>query len=439
MLTKQHRFVTRLADADTQRIYKTHMCGLCHGLGDQYGLPMRLLTSHDLILLNLLIDAQRLDEPTVRMRRCPLNPLHKVRANQGAASEFAAATAIALTRVSVMDDIQDSAGRDGIAHILQLALARPYQSALHTLKSLGFAGEVVTQLMPRQTAAEQQAVQDASQPSAQASAELFAMTARLAENPRNEAALASIGAGYGAYLYLMDAFRDYPRDIKRGHYNPLRRFSGQSHRVITLSVDGLIWIRERFAQIHILLAEEVHRLELYRYQSIIHQLLCQPLDQVIRALDKQIESRRGLAFSQWGWSDAVKAAAFIVPTPVSVSSGFTLIQDDWLSPSDHLDWAGRFIVSAIDDPDVPLDSAPRQRTGQPAICGCTNYDYDSAYTCGSCGEAFAQCLPAIGSGGCDSPGDCNCDGGSGCDSPSDCNCGDSASGCDSPGDCNCSS
>jgi len=78
MLKQTHKLVTGLSDPESGKTYKLHMCGLCHALGDTYGLPYRLLTSHEMILLNMLITAQQNEEPVVAIRRCPLNPFKTV-------------------------------------------------------------------------------------------------------------------------------------------------------------------------------------------------------------------------------------------------------------------------------------------------------------------------------------------------------------------------
>jgi len=77
MLKQTHKLVTGLSDPESGKTYKLHMCGLCHALGDTYGLPYRLLTSHEMILLNMLITAQQNEEPVVAIRRCPLNPFKR--------------------------------------------------------------------------------------------------------------------------------------------------------------------------------------------------------------------------------------------------------------------------------------------------------------------------------------------------------------------------
>ncbi|MBN1287379.1 MAG: hypothetical protein JXB47_18405, partial [Anaerolineae bacterium] len=224
MLTRQRRFAASLADPADRRIYRMHMCGLCHTLAGRYGPGSQLLTGYETILLNMLTGAQQPHPPAPVARRCPINPLLKVPANHDAASRFAAAAAVALAHAGFADHVQDSRGRDLGARLVCRALERPRRAAYRDLDALGFDTGVFVRLPAEQGAAEQYDLLDPAAPAARAAAALFAMTAHLAGCPQNAGPLAAAGAAYGAYLYLLDAYHDYARDRARGHYNPLRRF-----------------------------------------------------------------------------------------------------------------------------------------------------------------------------------------------------------------------
>ncbi|HLA42924.1 MAG TPA: DUF5685 family protein, partial [Aggregatilineales bacterium] len=146
MLSKQHQFATHITDTSKRKAYKMHMCGLCHALGDSYGLLARWLTSHEMILLNMLTSAQRETVTPAVIRRCPLNPMLTVSTNQDNASQFAAAVAVGLAKVSVADDVQDSGGRDLIAQLASQMLKRANRTALQTLENLGFDTETLLTL-----------------------------------------------------------------------------------------------------------------------------------------------------------------------------------------------------------------------------------------------------------------------------------------------------
>jgi hypothetical protein len=323
MLTQQHRFANQILHPQRQRAYKTHMCGLCHALGDNYGLPFRLLTSHEMILLNLLVTAQQETEPEIVPRRCPLNPLKWVATNQDAAAQFAAATAVGLAQVSLDDKIWDAGGCNSSrrqhygshlpAYVGRWFLAKPYRLALALLKRLGLATETLTGLGLQQSLAENDETQDPTRPTAEASAQLFAMTARLAGQPTNEATLARLGASYGAYIYLMDAYRDFPEDMRNDHYNPLRRFCQQREEIYSLSSSGLQWLLERFKQLRTDIQAHLKELQLYRHETLLVELLTGPLTHMIEDLSYQTLHQRDRSFRLWRAGDLLKTAFFFTP------------------------------------------------------------------------------------------------------------------------------
>ncbi len=314
MLTSlQHQFAPRFGDPDKRQAYTTHMCGLCHALGDRYGLLSRLLTNHEMILLNLLTDAQRQEAPSPVKRRCPLNPYLKVTTHQNTASEFAAAVAVELASAKFADDIQDSGGRDVTARLGHWLTHKPRQIAAGVLAGLGFEAGILTRLNALQMLAEEDEYRNASQPSAVTSAKLFAMTARLAGTLENEKPLAIIGANFGAYIYLLDAYRDFADDMAEGNYNPLRRFSETSPGAVALSQAGLEWLLGRFERIQIAIQRHVPGLKLYRYHTLITELLSEPANKTAFELRQCLQRRRRLVFRQWRLADILKAGLFILP------------------------------------------------------------------------------------------------------------------------------
>ena len=325
LTTMQNQFAPCLPDPQERRAYATHMCGLCHTLGDRYGLLARMATSHELILLNLLTSAQRADEPVTARRRCPLNPLRLVPANRDVASEFAAAVAIELANVKFGDDVQDSAGRDAPARLGRWLAHRPRQAALRVLRDLRFDVEILERSGERQAWAEADETQDPAGPSALVGAELFSTTARLAGRPENTDALAAMGGHYGAYIYWLDAYRDFARDMARGDYNPLRRFGQRSAQVLTLSQAGLEWLSGRLKAIQYALGENVPKLRLHRHHGLVLKLLCGPVDKVALELSHRLQ-RGEPTFRRARWAEVLKAGLFFLPVPeggASVASART--------------------------------------------------------------------------------------------------------------------
>lgn len=311
MLTKQHRFAAQILHPREKQVYKTHMCGLCHALGDRYGLLSRLLTNHEMILLSMLTNAQSDEDFSIVMRRCPLNPARHVQTNQNGASTFAAAAAVELARASVLDDVQDSRGWDISAQVIRLLMGKAHQTAIRTLEKLGFDSATFARLVEHQMQAEDLPEADPAAPTAMTSASLFAMTARLAKRQDNAAPLAAIGASYGAYLYLMDAYRDYPDDITKGQFNPLRQYTEFTPTGFELTHDGLHWLLTRFETIYAEIQTHWQQVEVVRYRASLENLLLKPIAAVIEELRGRLT--RPLQFRRWSMADVLKAAFFIFP------------------------------------------------------------------------------------------------------------------------------
>ena len=369
MLSKQHQFATHITDTSKRKAYKMHMCGLCHALGDSYGLLARWLTSHEMILLNMLTRAQRETVAPAVIRRCPLNPMLTVSTNQDNASQFAAAVAVGLAKVSVADDVQDSGGRDLIAQLASQMLKRANRTALQTLENLGFDTETLLTLSERQTIVENDDTQEPVSPSAITSANLFAMTAHLAGNPENEEVLSVIGANYGAYLYLIDAYRDYPRDIVKGDFNPLRRFTQKKGSEFTLSIEGITWLLARFEEIRASIRQKLNELTLYHYHDMIAGMLLDPLNAIVASLSQQ---RRSLTFQQRGLSDVVKSILFVLP-PALAGAGLT---GAYQAGEPHLD----------ELEDIPKRKKKRQQNQQDDYCFDGWLCYYPGGGCGDCGS-----------------------------------------------------
>ena len=309
MLTNQHRFVRQIMNMPERKTYKTYMCGLCHSLGDDYSLPFRILTNHEMILLNMLTEAQCNKLPENVQRRCPLNPRLMVNTNQTVASKFSAALVVLLTRVSIEDDLHDNKGLKFHTSILNKLFQKPANKASAILQELEFNVAGLIQLQDQQIYAE--SVGNEITPTAEASANIFAMTAQLAGMPQNKQALGAIGASYGAYVYLFDAFEDLAQDYVDKQFNPLHPFVTILDKGVLLGVEGITWLLEQFQKILTTIQDLFPQLTLYRYGDTLQRLLCQPIEQIVQRLTIIKTQEKKLRFVSHSPFDILKSALFI--------------------------------------------------------------------------------------------------------------------------------
>jgi len=283
MLTNQHRFVARMIHCEERTDYKKHMCGVCHALGDDYGFLSRLITNHEIILLNMLTEAQCETPSDDVIRRCPLNPRLNVKTNQTVSSRFAAAIAVMLVNTSVEDDLRDGKGLQLPTRLLKAMTARLATRAHETLSALAFDTTKLLSLQDEQSHAEANNGNPMT-PSMQSSATIFAMTGTLSGQPHNQRALATVGANYGAYLYLLDALKDYSEDYHTGQYNPLISYARVTDTALVLEQDGIEWLKSQFEDILTQIRDGLDSLQLHQYQSALETMLIEPIQRVLNRL-----------------------------------------------------------------------------------------------------------------------------------------------------------
>lgn len=404
-----HRFAPHLCNPAHRQAYMLHQCGLCHALGDGYGLLARLFTGHELTLLNALTTAQMVAEPTVAARHCPLNPLLQVRTNPGPGSALVAAVAVQLARLKLADDVVDSGGQNLRARAAAWATQPLEQKAAKVLQTAGL-DTAFAEFTAAQAAAERDPQQDGTAPSSALCARLFALTAHLAQAPENAALLAEIGAHYGAYIYLLDAYRDVAADAAQGQYNPLVR----------LGAEGRPWLHARLAASLSASRRLLPQVRLHRYASLLAELLYRPLETLIRELEARPDARPPLPRLQW--AELLKIGLFVLPAAIA-GAGL----------------AGAALPQLVEAGDPGLSGAPGKRRSSGVDCAgadCSGVNCSGIFdTCthtqcnwqgfsDCCSPSMCQCTGRDVEGGCNRiefvP--CNCDCGNNVDCGSgDCN------------------
>ena len=279
--------------------YRTYMCGLCHTLNAQYGFACRLFTSHELTLLNLLGSALCQSPPNLGLRRCPLNPFLQVQSNQDPAAQLAAAVSVELARVKFADDVSDSGGKNLVARLAGQWAARLHTQAQRDLTRLGLDPDCFSQLMQAQQIAEQDRACDAALPSAQFSAELFAACAGLAGLAQPAAVrLSDLGAAYGEFVYLQDAWQDFPKDLSTGQYNPLRPYARADSRGVVLAWEGLDWLAARLRAVSERIRTALPAIPWMRHADLLKVLLLQPVSRSLGQLEAYSAGGQGAYFAR---------------------------------------------------------------------------------------------------------------------------------------------
>ncbi len=238
--------------------YRSFYCGLCHELSTRHGLKGQISLSYEMTFLTLLLSG--LYEPRVRKAegRCVVHPVGKHVFRVDEITEYAADMNVLLTYYKCMDDWKDEKN----------LLRRGYAG------TLGGRVKKIEEAYPRQAGTIRESLRELAEcekngtmsPDIPAGTSGRMMSALFLMKEDSWApALSRFGFYLGKFLYLLDAFDDVDKDIKRGNYNIFKEKSAEEG--FEEYVKGLLTMMMAEA------CREYERLPIIRYKSILDNIL----------------------------------------------------------------------------------------------------------------------------------------------------------------------
>ena len=202
---------------EAQARYRSAYCGLCRRIGALHGLRGRLTLSYDLTFLDLLLSSLYDGETALHTGadHCPIHPIRKVDWRSSGPTDYCADLSVALHYYNAQDKWNDDRSLLGLG--FEALLAAPTAAAVER--------------WPRQCSAIRACLDRLTQYEAEGSEDLDAVSgcfgdlmAELFDYKQDHWSpeLRSIGFHLGKYIYLLDAYDDLDRDLKKGVYTPLR-------------------------------------------------------------------------------------------------------------------------------------------------------------------------------------------------------------------------
>jgi hypothetical protein len=191
-------------------------CGLCHTLGERYGLPGRMILNYDFTFLAILFSA---GEGTCIESRCPVHPVKGCAACQSTkALETAADESVILFWWQLQDGIADHGFLKGLRYRLAaLFLKKAYRKAREVRPDFDRS--------TKECLAELAALEMENCPSLDRTADTFARllagAAGEEEDPVKARVLRQMLYHLGRWIYLTDAADDLKKDFRHGCYNPV--------------------------------------------------------------------------------------------------------------------------------------------------------------------------------------------------------------------------
>lgn len=193
--------------------YRGYYCGLCKYLKDNHGEVSRLSLNYDITFLVILLTSIYRPEHTIIEEGCITNPFKKKKKIINEITEYAASMNVLLAYYKLEDNLNDDRGiKDILAyHIYKGKLELAYEKYP---KKAEFIKEQLDKLNNLEKERNTN-IDMVSNTFGNIMGEVFAY-----KNDEFEQRLRMIGFNLGKYIYILDAYEDLEKDLKKGRYNP---------------------------------------------------------------------------------------------------------------------------------------------------------------------------------------------------------------------------
>lgn len=200
-------------------LFRAYYCGVCKSIGKRQGQLKRFLLNYDSTFLAILLSAVARDQIEVQKQPCIVHPIKKrLVITRSAIVDYASDMNIILAYYNLEDKKRDE---ESLISATALVMLRK------TFRKLRAKYDKKCTIMERllndlvQLEKEKCSSMDrAAEPFAKLMEEVTAYEP-LCTDTDNERLLRWIGYNLGKWIYLLDAFDDIEKDIKKGNYNPL--------------------------------------------------------------------------------------------------------------------------------------------------------------------------------------------------------------------------
>lgn len=196
--------------------YRSYYCGLCLALREHSsGHSGRMMLSHDMTFLSILLSSLYEPGETGSQRRCPVHPLRKQPIISTPMTDYAADMNLLLMYYKCRDKVLDDRSLIGSAgeKILEKSLERI--SREYPAQTDGVRGSL--------EALWEEEKSGNPNPDRLCNLSGVMLASVFVYDPRDVWAsqLYSLGEGLGRFVYWMDAWEDLKQDIRHGSFNPL--------------------------------------------------------------------------------------------------------------------------------------------------------------------------------------------------------------------------
>lgn len=200
--------------------YRSYYCGLCHALGNGYGLAGKMTLNYDMTFLIMLLADLYDQEETVEESRCLVHPANKHTSRRAEVTEYCADMCVLLAYYKCLDDWNDE--KKLKAGISKGTLKRKAQKAAKKHPEKAEFIEKKMNMLTIVESARELPMDKVAKVFGEIMAEVFVYKDDMWKED-----LYRVGFFLGKYIYLLDAYEDIEKDIQTGDYNPFKEIYGK--------------------------------------------------------------------------------------------------------------------------------------------------------------------------------------------------------------------
>lgn len=208
-----------LSDSDKKK-YRSFYCGQCKQLKKDYGHTGQLVLNYDLTFLKLLLADLYDEELEEKNERCEIHPIIPHQFIHTKSDEYTADMTILLSYYSLLDHQKDGDKGKHTKLFKELERYIPLLQSKYPRQA-----KAITENLDKIEEAEKD---DCLEPEKLASffgSLLGEVFTPYDDNWKTE--LHAIGDGVGRFIYLLDAYLDLKKDLKKGAFNPFSKMKDE--------------------------------------------------------------------------------------------------------------------------------------------------------------------------------------------------------------------
>lgn len=208
---------------ESKKQYQAYYCGLCQVLKKSSGVKGQILLNYDMTFLIILLTGLYELQNREKMFVCPLHPGKKKLAYINEASVYASDMNVLLSYYNLVDDWEDDHSLP--KYMISQMLKKDYRRIARKYPRQAQAVETYVRHLDMLERKKEDNIDAISGLTGEMLGEIFAWKDDIwAEE------LHCLGFYMGKFIYLMDAYEDLEKDVRKNEYNPFMKLAKQNHR-----------------------------------------------------------------------------------------------------------------------------------------------------------------------------------------------------------------